>query len=59
MTFAQKGAIAFAAVILGMILTNIGFKPNEVQTEQTLESLKDLMSGVRQFQAHGRLKSAG
>jgi GPH family glycoside/pentoside/hexuronide:cation symporter len=44
MTFAQKGAIAFAAVILGMILTNIGFEPNEVQTEQTLESLKDLMS---------------
>jgi GPH family glycoside/pentoside/hexuronide:cation symporter len=44
MTFAQKGAIAFAAVILGMILTNIGFEPNEIQTEQTLESLKDLMS---------------
>jgi GPH family glycoside/pentoside/hexuronide:cation symporter len=44
MTFAQKGAIAFAAVILGMILTNIGFEPNEVQTEQTLESLKNLMS---------------
>ena len=44
MTFAQKGAIAFAAVILGMILTNIGFQPNEIQTEQTLESLKDLMS---------------
>jgi len=44
MTFAQKGAIAFAAVILGTILTKIGFEPNEIQTEQTLESLKNLMS---------------
>jgi len=44
MTFAQKGAIAFAAVILGIILTKIGFEPNEIQTEQTLESLKNLMS---------------
>ena len=44
MTFAQKGAIALAAVILGMILTNIGFEPNQDQTDQTLESLKDLMS---------------
>ena len=44
MTFAQKGAIALAAVILGMILTNIGFEPNQVQTDQTLQSLKDLMS---------------
>jgi|TARA_X000000950_G_scaffold184503_1_gene223448 GPH family glycoside/pentoside/hexuronide:cation symporter len=44
MTFAQKGAIAFAAVILGIILTKIGFEPNETQTEQTLESLKNLMS---------------
>ena len=44
MTFAQKGAIAFAAVILGTILTKIGFEPNEVQNEQTLESLKNLMS---------------
>ena len=44
MTFAQKGAIAFAAVILGTILTKIGFEPNEIQNEQTLESLKNLMS---------------
>ena len=44
MTFAQKGAIAFAAVILGTILTMIGFEPNEIQNEQTLESLKNLMS---------------
>ena len=44
MTFAQKGAIAFAAVILGTILTKIGFEPNEIQNEQTLESLKNLMT---------------
>jgi GPH family glycoside/pentoside/hexuronide:cation symporter len=44
MTFAQKGAIAFAAVILGMILTNIGFEPNQDQTPETLSSLKALMS---------------
>ena len=44
MTFAQKGAIAIAAVILGMILTNIGFEPNQEQTQETLSSLKALMS---------------
>ena len=44
MTFAQKGAIAIAAVILGMILTNIGFEPNQDQTQETLSSLKALMS---------------
>jgi len=44
MTFAQKGAIAFAAVILGIILTNIGFEPNQDQTSETLASLKALMS---------------
>ena len=44
MTFAQKGAIAIAAVILGMILTNIGFEPNQGQTQETLSSLKSLMS---------------
>ena len=44
MTFAQKGAIAIAAVILGIILTNIGFEPNKDQTQETLSSLKALMS---------------
>ena len=44
MTFAQKGAIAIAAVILGIILTNIGFEPNKEQTQETLSSLKALMS---------------
>ena len=46
MTFAQKGAIAFAAVILGMALTAIGFEPNQVQTQETLDGLKSLMTWV-------------
>ena len=36
MTFAQKAAIAFAAILLGLVLTQIGFEPNTVQSEQTL-----------------------
>ena len=35
MTFAQKAAIAFAALLLGMVLTQIGFEPNEIQSEKT------------------------
>ena len=46
MTFAQKGAIAFAAVILGMALTAIGFEPNQVQTQETLDGLKSLMTWI-------------
>ena len=46
MTFAQKGAIAFAAVLLGMALTQIGFEPNEVQSEQTLSELKFIMTWI-------------
>ena len=44
MTFAQKGAIAIAVFILGIALTNIGFEPNQVQSEETLIELKNLMS---------------
>ena len=44
MTFAQKGAIAIAVFILGIALTNIGFEPNQEQSEDTLKALKDLMS---------------
>jgi GPH family glycoside/pentoside/hexuronide:cation symporter len=44
MTFAQKGAIAFAALILGFALTSIGFEPNQEQTDETLKGLKTLMS---------------
>ena len=46
MTFAQKGAIAFAAVILGMALTAIGFEPNQAQTQETLDGLKSLMTWI-------------
>ena len=46
MTFAQKGAIAFAAVILGMALTAIGFEPNQLQTQETLDGLKSLMTWI-------------
>lgn len=44
MTFAQKGAIAIAAIILGAALTNIGFVANQDQSSETLKSLKSLMS---------------
>ncbi len=46
MTFAQKGGIAISALILGMLLTNIGFIPNTVQSEETLKSLKSLMTFI-------------
>lgn len=46
MTFAQKGAIAIAALALGIALTKIGFEPNQVQTEETLIGLKFLMSWI-------------
>ena len=44
MTFAQKGAIAIAVFILGIALTNIGFEPNQEQSTETIEALKNLMS---------------
>ena len=46
MTFAQKGAIAFAAILLGMALTQIGFTPNEVQSDETLAELKFIMTWI-------------
>ena len=46
MTFAQKGAIAFAALLLGIVLTQIGFEPNEIQSEQTLSGLKFVMTWI-------------
>lgn len=46
MTFAQKGAIGISALLLGIILTNIGFIPNEKQSQETLDSLKMVMSWV-------------
>ena len=46
MTFAQKGGIAISALILGVLLTNIGFVPNTIQTEETLENLKTIMTFI-------------
>ena len=46
MTFAQKGAIGISALLLGIILTNIGFIPNETQSQETLDGLKIVMSWV-------------
>ena len=46
MTFAQKGAIAFAAILLGMALTQIGFEPNQIQSEETLFRLKFIMTWI-------------
>ncbi len=46
MTFAQKGGIAISALILGVLLTNIGFVPNAIQTEKTLDNLKTLMTFI-------------
>ena len=44
MTFAQKGSIAFAVIILGIVLDMIGFKANEVQAENTLTDMKLIMT---------------
>ena len=44
MTFAQKGSIAFAVIILGIVLDTIGFKANEVQAENTLTDMKLIMT---------------
>ena len=46
MTFAQKAAIAFAALLLGIILTQIGFEPNSTQSEKTLYELKFVMTWI-------------
>tara|TARA_B100000902_G_scaffold140169_1_gene138191 strand:+ start:3624 stop:4982 length:1359 start_codon:yes stop_codon:yes gene_type:complete len=46
MTFAQKAAIALAALLLGLVLTQIGFEPNAVQSEQTLQELKFIMTWI-------------
>ena len=46
MTFAQKAAIAMAALLLGLVLTQIGFEPNTVQSEKTLQELKFIMTWI-------------
>ena len=44
MTFAQKGSIAFAIIILGIVLDFIGFQANEVQSDTTISNMKAIMT---------------
>ena len=44
MTFAQKGSIAFAIIILGLVLDFIGFQANEVQSDTTISNMKAIMT---------------
>ena len=44
MTFAQKGSIAFAIIILGIVLDFIGFQANEIQSENTISNMKAIMT---------------
>ena len=44
MTFAQKGSIAFAIIILGIVLDFIGFQANEIQSDSTISSMKAIMT---------------
>ena len=44
MTFAQKGSIAFAIIILGIVLDFIGFQANEIQSKTTIDNMKAIMT---------------
>jgi GPH family glycoside/pentoside/hexuronide:cation symporter len=44
MTFAQTGSIAFAIIILGIVLDFIGFQANEIQSENTISNMKAIMT---------------
>ena len=44
MTFAQKSSIALAASIFTFVLSFIGFEANVVQTEETIKSMKSVMT---------------
>ena len=46
MTFAQKSSIAVAALILGFLLSGIGFEPNQIQSEETISAMKFMMSWI-------------
>ena len=49
MTFAQKGSIALAILILGFVLNAIGFEANQVQSAETIASMKTMMSIIPAF----------
>ena len=44
MTFAQKSSIALAASIFTFVLSYIGFEANEVQSQETIQSMKSIMT---------------
>lgn len=46
MTFAQKSSIAVAALILGFLLSGIGFEPNQIQSEETISGMRFMMSWI-------------
>ncbi len=46
MTFAQKSSIAVAALILGFLLSGIGFEPNQIQSEEIISGMKFMMSWI-------------
>jgi GPH family glycoside/pentoside/hexuronide:cation symporter len=49
MTFAQKGSIAIAAYVYGLALMIIGFIPDEIQTPETITSMKSIMTLIPAF----------
>ena len=49
MTFAQKGSIALAILILGFVLNAIGFEANQDQSAETIDSMKTMMSLIPAF----------
>ncbi|HJL95377.1 MAG TPA: glycoside-pentoside-hexuronide (GPH):cation symporter, partial [SAR86 cluster bacterium] len=49
MTFAQKGSIAIAAYVYGLALIIIGFIPDEIQTPETITSMKSIMTLIPAF----------
>ena len=46
MTFAQKSSISVAALILGFLLSGIGFEPNQIQSKETISGMKFMMSWI-------------
>ena len=44
MTFAQKGSIAIAVLILGWVLDAIGYQANQAMSEGTIDSMKIIMT---------------
>ena len=49
MTFAQKGSIALAILIFGFVFTFIGFEANQIQSAETISSMKTIMSIIPAF----------